>query len=252
MLVGPEFNDSAEVELTDHLMRLYKGVHVCLQTVLGVDALLIELDFNETIGIGPNDEVYFCPVNHDDFLDIIHNVWQLLRGQSLQTFLGLGWSKVTTQYFVFVQPFGSQQLLLSCLIRILSIEKGLYIVFRFLLWEEAVVILPCVFVHTNEEGTLCNQLLFSFLLLTLVLLLLQKCIIRVWHPLVVPEQAASSKFFNLGVCWLPCEVCVLLFTHHLNDLIWQQTVRQISQRLVVTSSEASHDSILFLIGEIIE
>lgn len=74
-LVSPELNDSAEIELANDFMRFDEGVHVSFQAVFGVNALLVELDLDETVGICADNKVYFSPIDHDDFLDIIHDIW---------------------------------------------------------------------------------------------------------------------------------------------------------------------------------
>jgi len=82
-LVAPEFDHSAQVELADDLVRLDECVHVRLQAMLRVHRLLVKFDFNEAVRVRSNDEVDFSPVDHDNLLYIVDDVWQLLWGQSL-------------------------------------------------------------------------------------------------------------------------------------------------------------------------
>jgi len=39
---------------------------------------LVELDLYEAIWVGTNDEIDFSPINHDDLLDVVDDVRQLL------------------------------------------------------------------------------------------------------------------------------------------------------------------------------
>ncbi len=78
-LVAPKFNNSAQVKLIDHVMRLDKGVHVGLETMLSVDRFLIKFDFDKAIGIGANDKVDLSPVDHNNFLDIVYDIRELAR-----------------------------------------------------------------------------------------------------------------------------------------------------------------------------
>ena len=73
-LVAPELDHPPQVELADHVVRLNQRVHVGLETMLSVDAFLVELDFDEAIGVGADDEIDFGPVDHDDLLHVVHNI----------------------------------------------------------------------------------------------------------------------------------------------------------------------------------
>ena len=82
-LVAPKLDDSSQVKLADHFVRLDKSIHVRLQAMFSVDRFLVELDLDKAIWISSNDEVDFGPVHHDDLLDIVHDVRQLSRRQTL-------------------------------------------------------------------------------------------------------------------------------------------------------------------------
>ena len=62
--------------------------------MLGVHALLVKLNLNEAIGVCANNEIDFCPVDHDYFLHIVDYVRQLLWCESLQTSVKLSRSEV--------------------------------------------------------------------------------------------------------------------------------------------------------------
>ena len=82
-LVAPELDDAAQVELADHFVALDQCVHVRFEAMLGVHALLVELNLDEAIRVGTDDEVDLRPIDHDYFLDIVDDVRQLLRRESL-------------------------------------------------------------------------------------------------------------------------------------------------------------------------
>ena len=107
VFVRPELDDPSEIELADNLMRFNQCIHVGLEAVLSVDTLLVEFDLNKAVRVGSNDEVNFSPINHDNFLHVIHNIWQLLWSKAFKTLLGLRWSEITAKNFVFMEPFRS-------------------------------------------------------------------------------------------------------------------------------------------------
>ena len=91
-LVAPELDDSAEVELTDNLVRLDERVHVCLKTMLRVHRFLVEFDFDEAVGISTDNEVDLSPIDHDHFLHVVDDIRQLLvvkRSMLLSCYAGL-------------------------------------------------------------------------------------------------------------------------------------------------------------------
>ena len=73
-LVSPKLDDTAQIKLAYDLVALYKSVHICLKTMLSVNALLVKFDFDEAVRVCANYEVDFGPVHHDDFLDIVYKV----------------------------------------------------------------------------------------------------------------------------------------------------------------------------------
>ena len=80
VLVAPELYHSAKVKLADNFVLFEERVHVGLESLISVDALPVEFDFNETIGVCSNNEVDFGPVNHDDLFDVVDHVCKLPRG----------------------------------------------------------------------------------------------------------------------------------------------------------------------------
>ena len=78
-LITPELDHTSQVELTYHVVRLDQRVHVSLQPMLCIDTLLIKLDLNKAIRVRSNDEVDFCPVDHDNFLHVVDDIGQLGR-----------------------------------------------------------------------------------------------------------------------------------------------------------------------------
>ncbi len=51
-----------------------KRVHVGLQPEVRVDALLVEFDFYEAVGVRADDEVDFRPIDHDHLLEVVDNI----------------------------------------------------------------------------------------------------------------------------------------------------------------------------------
>ena len=81
-LIAPELDHPSQIELANHIMRLYQRVHISLKTLLCVYTLLVEFNFNEVIWVCSDDEVDLCPVDHYYFFHIVNDVWKLLRRQS--------------------------------------------------------------------------------------------------------------------------------------------------------------------------
>lgn len=105
--IAPEFDHSSQIELADDLVRFNQGVHVCLQSVLRVDRLLIKFDLDEAIRVSSNDEVDLGPVHHDYLLDVVHDIWELRRRQSLQTLVLLRRSEISMKEIFIAKPLGS-------------------------------------------------------------------------------------------------------------------------------------------------
>ena len=251
-LVAPEFDYAPQVELTDDLVRLDQGVHVGLEAMLSINGLLIKLDLNEAIRVRSDDEVDLRPVDHDDFLDIVHDIRQLLWRESLQTAIKLCRSEVSIEDLLVVEPLCPEQVFLCRLIRVVVHEVGDHVVFLLLFWQEAVVVLPVVLVHSKHEWSLMDAELFALLLLALVLLVLEEHGVFVGLPVVVAEQAATGQGCHFGSRLAPDQICVLLVIHLFRNGVGQQIRRQVPQRSVVAHSEAPHDCILLFIREVVK
>lgn len=102
VFVAPEFENFSKVELADYFVCGYQSVHICFKTELGVDTFLIEFDFNERIGVGSDDEVNFSPIDHNNFLDIINNIWQLSFVYLIHAPVILSWFEISVKNFVLV------------------------------------------------------------------------------------------------------------------------------------------------------
>ena len=252
-LVAPELDHTAQVELADDVMRLNQGVHVGLESMICIDALLIKLDLDEAVRVCSDDEVDLGPVNHNHLLDVVNNVWQLARNEALKTAILLCRSEIAIEDLLLVEPLGAQKFFFAGLIRIIVHEIWHHVVFLFFLSQEAVMVLPVVLVHTRIESlTLGNHILFALTLLPLVLLMLEIHGVLVREPLVVAEQAAAGERGDLRRGLSPHQIAVLLVVHDFSNGVWKQVRRQVSQRGVVTHSEAPRDCILLLVREVIE
>ena len=115
------------------------------------------------------------------------------------------------------------------------------------------MVLPGILIHTDYEwSSFANQLLFPFSFLSFILFHLKKGIVGIWHPFIVSEQSTTSKFLNSWVWWFPSQVWILFFPHQLDNRIGKKVVRQVSKGGVITGSEATHDCVLFFVGEVIQ
>jgi hypothetical protein len=85
-------------------MSSQHSIHVCFQTEVGVDGSLVKFYFNKTVRVSSNDKVDFCPINHNDLLDIVHNVGQLLFGDSLHAPVHLGRLELASENLIFLNP----------------------------------------------------------------------------------------------------------------------------------------------------
>ena len=94
--------------------------------------LLVEFDLNEAVRVRADDEVDLSPVDHDHLLDVVHNVWQLRRGQTLKTLVKLGRSEISVQNLLFMEPLCTKDLFFRGLIGVVMDEVGHDIVFLFL------------------------------------------------------------------------------------------------------------------------
>ena len=73
-LIAPEFDNSTQVELADDIMRLDQSVHVGLESMVRVNALLIKLNLDKAIRVRANDEVDLGPVHHDHLFDVVDDI----------------------------------------------------------------------------------------------------------------------------------------------------------------------------------
>jgi hypothetical protein len=79
-------------------------IHVRFQTEIGVDGSLVKFYFNKTVRISSNDKVDFCPINHNDLFDVVHNVGQLLFGDSLHAPVHLCRLELASENLIFLNP----------------------------------------------------------------------------------------------------------------------------------------------------
>lgn len=80
--VAPELYHPSKIELANHIMRLYQCVHVSFKTLLCIDTFLVKFYLNEVVWVRSDDEVDLSPVDHYYFLDVVYDIWKLLRCQS--------------------------------------------------------------------------------------------------------------------------------------------------------------------------
>lgn len=87
--VSPILKDLLEVELADYLMCGQHCIHISSEPQLSIDTALIKLDLNKAVWVCSNDEVYLCPVHHNDFLNVVNDVWELLLRDTLHALVHL-------------------------------------------------------------------------------------------------------------------------------------------------------------------
>ena len=217
-LVAPEFDNTTQVELADDVVRLDQCVHVGSETVLRVYTLLVKLNLDEGIRVGTDDKVYLSPIDHDNFLDVVHDVGKLSRRQSLQTAVLLRRSKVTIQDLLLVEPLGAENLLFTGLIGVVMHEVRHHIVLLFFFRQEAVMILPVVLVHSHVESfAVANGSLLALLLLPLILFMFEEHRVLIWQPLVVAKESATCQSSNLRLRLSPDKVGILLVIHQFSN-----------------------------------
>ena len=85
-------------------MSSQHGVHVGTKTKVSVYASLIKLDLDKAVRVGSNNEIDFSPVNHDNLLDIVDNVRELLLSHTLHTAIHLCRLELSGQYFIVLDP----------------------------------------------------------------------------------------------------------------------------------------------------
>ena len=127
-----------------------------------------------------------------------------------------------------------------------------HIVLLFFFRQEAVVILPVVLVHTEHEWSLVHIAHLPLVVDPLVLLMLQVHGILVRQPLIVAKETTSGQSCNFR-CWLPPHQVLILFVrHHFGNGIRKEVRWQVSQTCVVAHAEATHDSVLLLVREVVQ
>ena len=104
VFVAPVLKHLLEIELADNIMRSEHGVHVCFESELCVDTPLVKLYLYKAIWVGPDDEVDFGPINHNNLLYIVNDVWQLLFRYSLHSSVHLSWLELSMKDLVLFDP----------------------------------------------------------------------------------------------------------------------------------------------------
>jgi hypothetical protein len=104
VFVAPELEHAFQIELAYHIVSSEHGVHVGLQSKFGVYASLIELDLYEAIRVRSYDEVDLGPVYHDNLLDVVDDIWQLLLSDSLHALIHLRRFELSVQDLVLLYP----------------------------------------------------------------------------------------------------------------------------------------------------
>lgn len=91
------------------------------------------------------------------------------------------------------------------------------------------MVLPGGLIHTQDESfTLADSFHPRFMVCVLFSLLLEEAVVLIRDPLVVLEETASYKRFDLRIGWLPRQVSVLLLSEELGDLVGSDTRGQVS------------------------
>lgn len=101
---APVFKHLLKVELANDLVGRQHGVHVGPKPQVSVYTSLVKLYLDKTVRVGPNYEIDFSPVNHDNLLDIVDNVWQLLLCHTLHATIHLCRLELSSQYFIVLDP----------------------------------------------------------------------------------------------------------------------------------------------------
>ena len=101
---APVLENLLQIELTYHVMCCKQCVHVSLEAKLSVDRALVELDLDEAVRVCTNDEVDFRPIDHDNFLDVVYNVRELLLGDALHGPVHLCRLKLSVEDFILLDP----------------------------------------------------------------------------------------------------------------------------------------------------
>lgn len=119
VLMTPEFKNLPQIKLANDLMSSDKCIHISLEPKFSINRLLIKLDFYKAVWISSNDEIYFCPVNHDNFLYIVNNIGELSLVDLVHGPIVLARLEIAVQDLVLVEPFCLQDLVMCHLVRVI-------------------------------------------------------------------------------------------------------------------------------------
>ena len=144
----PIFEHLPQVKLRDYLVGGDQSVHVRFKAKLRIYTFLVKFDFYKVIRIGSDDEVDFSPIDHDDFLNVIHDVRQLLSVYLVYTLVVSTWLKISVEDFVLVKPLGLKDLVMSHFVGVILTQEGHNIVSLGLWRQEAIRVLPDVRICT--------------------------------------------------------------------------------------------------------
>ena len=253
IFISPVFQHLPQVKLADHLMSRNQSVHVSFQAEFCVYAFLVELYFNKAVWVGSNNKVYFCPIYHDYLFYVVYHVWQLSSINLIHASLFGSWLEIAMENLVFMEPFGLQNLIMSDFIRVIAAQIGQYIVGLCFCWQETVFVLPVVRVHAQVERLITDFLLRLNVVEPFYFLLVEEVIVAVGHPLIILKQSTSRKLLNSGSLRLSeIDISILLFSGVLENLVWRQMVGQLSDEVVVASSEAPLNQISLFVGVVVQ
>ena len=214
---------------------------------------MIEFDLDEAVGVGADNEVDLCPVDHNDLLDVVYDVRQLAGRESLQATIELGRPKITVEDFLLMKPLGTQYFFLRGLKGVVMHKVGKNIVLLLIFRQETVMVLPVVLIHAKVELVIFVQVVdFACVADALVFLVLEEHLVVIGFPFILAEKTTARQCGDLW-CWLsPNQVAVLLVGHHFSNGVGQQVRWQIANRSVAANAEASHDRVLFLVREVVQ
>ena len=84
---SPILEHFPQVKLRDNLVSGYQSVHIRFKTELRVYAFLVKFDFYKVVRICSDDKVDLSPIDHDHFLNVVHDVRQLLSVYLVNAFV---------------------------------------------------------------------------------------------------------------------------------------------------------------------
>ena len=129
IFVAPVFEYLLKVKLADNLVGSQHGVHVGTKPQVSVYASLIKLDLDKAVRVGSNNEVDFGPVNHDNLLDIVYNVRELLLRHTFHAAIHLCRLELSGQYFIVLNPLRAKNVFFTHLIRVVQAQERCDVVF---------------------------------------------------------------------------------------------------------------------------